>query len=886
MPVELSQLTRMQYLDAFNNSLSGSIPNQLASLTRMQFLILYSNWLSGSIPHQFSSMTSLRHLLLIANWISGSIPRQLSSLSQLQNLFLSYNLLSGSIPSELGSLSVLNFLGLAHNSLTGSVPPELSKLTALSKLLLNQNTLSGTLASHGLASSATTLSLSNNGISGTIPISVASMTALRVLLANDMALSGTLPTFNDNSLVTLSLSRNYLVGGLVSLQNQSRLATLVLSSNHLSCEAPSLDNAALLGQGQFHDPQTQAQVDSFQAVSEYLFGSDPKETPGELVTYRQTVLAFAGNVQLVQDSSAFLGDAPGRLLEQDRVRQGRQRLFRGYSSFKEAVWLLLPGLCVLHLITVWLIVRKVHKESLVGYLMRSMARSKQAQSVLLQESAVAVCGLGACGVGLVCINVLAPTVYSPGCSDPLVRGTISGVSVQVCVWYQWAWVCSTCGVLLIATRMWERLYRQDGKAQATEVLVILQRVADLLSCPELRAVNAWRDKLNLHGVHRQQPWWRRCVYYLLHLPVFALASIPAFGFVLSKNVSDNGWFVTVFGSSTFVAVLKVALSSLVLPVVADRLSRFKYRVGDLSSAAPELNLRVFNTQVITSILFELVVVLLSPVLFVFLLDESCLRYYLDFDNNLLKLLEAWEIAERGWHAYRTGFCSRRLLAEFTYVWLVYLLLRGLLTPTKQLAKSHPAFQRLVRRLNAYVRPSSVSQNEYMHTLEEASSAQQALAKVITMITIATGFGVLVPWLLMLLPLLAWLGSCSLDLLDRHPNPDSCTRSTRWLVQVPVGHSAFYVHVSMWTVTYLVFLDLDFGVGPVLFYTGFVLLQLVWFGFRYRARGKEARSLQRATAVDMVAVQMRPTPCLHTHTNDRVPMSFSEDWTQFQKPLLN
>ena len=53
--------------------------------------------------------------------------------------------------------------------------------------------------------------------------------------------------------------------------------------------------------------------------------------------------------------------------------------------------------------------------------------------------------------------------------------------------------------------------------------------------------------------------------------------------------------------------------------------------------------------------------------FVYLLDESCLRMYLGFAPNLHSLLQSWGIAQQGAEAFRKGFCSRKLTNEFADV---------------------------------------------------------------------------------------------------------------------------------------------------------------------------------------------------------------------------
>ena len=70
--------------------------------------------------------------------------------------------------------------------------------------------------------------------------------------------------------------------------------------------------------------------------------------------------------------------------------------------------------------------------------------------------------------------------------------------------------------------------------------------------------------------------------------------------------------------------------------------------------------------------------------FVFLLDESCLRglcarhqrvpysllgRYLLLATDLFTLLDSWGIGQQGMPAFRKGFCTRKLVTSFTYVWV-------------------------------------------------------------------------------------------------------------------------------------------------------------------------------------------------------------------------
>eukprot|EP00658_Telonema_sp_P-2_P014727 TRINITY_DN15617_c0_g1_i1.p1 TRINITY_DN15617_c0_g1~~TRINITY_DN15617_c0_g1_i1.p1 ORF type:complete len:413 (+),score=63.32 TRINITY_DN15617_c0_g1_i1:345-1583(+) len=298
---------------------------------------------------------------------------------------------------------------------------------------------------------------------------------------------------------------------------------------------------------------------------------------------------------------------------------------------------------------------------------------------------------------------------------------------------------------------------------------------------------------------------------------------------MSRNVPAQHLLLTLSGNPAVVVIFKLVWSKLLAPRVATSLSLFKYATRDPLAAGPELTVRVHKTQVTSSVLFELVVVVLAPVVFVLVLDESCLRYYLAFARELASLMDAWRIDQRGWGAYRPGFCSRRLLSEFSYVWLIYALMRGLFSPAVALIRTRPKTRRLVawlRRMCACGREP----DERAAVLSFARSSQSSLAGMLTFIIVISTFGVAVPVLLLFAPLMTWLRCCALDLTDRHLDDERSSRFgdalvTRCLVQVPVMRVVVLALLSMWTVACLIFVDLGFDLGPMLFYAVFCAVTL-------------------------------------------------------------
>ncbi|XP_015902284.2 disease resistance protein BAK6-like [Ziziphus jujuba] len=128
--------------------------------------------LSGPLIPELGNLTFVQYLVLFGNSINGTIPKEIGHLKNLIRLELQFNILTGSIPDSFGNLTALKFLELSNNNLTGPIPASLGNLTSLQTINLNNNSFTGTIPIEvlGLVRLAVirVINFSNNKLDGSV----------------------------------------------------------------------------------------------------------------------------------------------------------------------------------------------------------------------------------------------------------------------------------------------------------------------------------------------------------------------------------------------------------------------------------------------------------------------------------------------------------------------------------------------------------------------------------------------------------------------------------------------------------------------------------------------------------------------------------------------
>ncbi|RVW48741.1 Leucine-rich repeat receptor-like serine/threonine-protein kinase [Vitis vinifera] len=263
--------SQLSYIDFSSNDFSGEVPTTFPKQTI--YLALGGNKFSGGLPLNLTNLSKLERLELQDNNLTGELPNFLSQISTLQVLNLRNNPFQGLIPKSIFNLSNLRILDVSSNNLTGEIPKESRNLVGMIRAQNSPSSILPTIAisylnnfptqevpipleiedlivnwknsKQGIPSDNlnmyTLLDLSNNQLSGQIPASLGALKALKLLNISRNKLSGKIPTsFGDlENIESLDLSHNKLAGSIpLTLTKLQQLTSLDVSNNQLTGRIP------------------------------------------------------------------------------------------------------------------------------------------------------------------------------------------------------------------------------------------------------------------------------------------------------------------------------------------------------------------------------------------------------------------------------------------------------------------------------------------------------------------------------------------------------------------------------------------------------------------------------------------------------------------------
>ncbi|XP_050232905.1 receptor-like protein 46 [Mercurialis annua] len=222
VPIWISNLARLNFLDLSHNNLTGNFPQWLAE-KQLCYLILSSNKFSGSLPPLLFQSEQLYVLVASNNNFSGLLPETVGKAVELIMLMmssywtcqatkfssnefpifnqtspvayidLSFNNLSGEVPVTF-PLNV-KLLQLSRNHFPGFLPQNLSNFRRLQYLDLHDNNITGEIPEFlCLLSSLRILNVRSNSFNGSTPMNLWNLSALQILDFSGNSLNGNIPS--------------------------------------------------------------------------------------------------------------------------------------------------------------------------------------------------------------------------------------------------------------------------------------------------------------------------------------------------------------------------------------------------------------------------------------------------------------------------------------------------------------------------------------------------------------------------------------------------------------------------------------------------------------------------------------------------------------------
>ena len=121
----IGQLTKLVSINIAKTAIGGAIPESLVNCKSLKNFMAYENKLSGEIPDIWDQLTTVGVLQLYDNpGITGPLPSSIGSLVSATGIQLKNCNITGNIPASFGGLTKCSNLMLSGNKMSGVVPAE------------------------------------------------------------------------------------------------------------------------------------------------------------------------------------------------------------------------------------------------------------------------------------------------------------------------------------------------------------------------------------------------------------------------------------------------------------------------------------------------------------------------------------------------------------------------------------------------------------------------------------------------------------------------------------------------------------------------------------------------------------------------------------------
>ena len=207
---DLSLLSHMKYFDVSGNRISGTLPSALGKCGCLLELIIHNNTITGTLPPDYGpTWTNLYSFSAWDNDLSGPLPESYGNWTALTSIDLDANGITGTFPSSICGWHEAQYFYFAENSMTGRIPDSFANSTPSMKHFdVNGNSFTGTISRwYGEAWTEVELfSVADNQFTGVIPEALYNWPlAYSVDFSGNDGLKGTVPAlFCDFNLTYLA----------------------------------------------------------------------------------------------------------------------------------------------------------------------------------------------------------------------------------------------------------------------------------------------------------------------------------------------------------------------------------------------------------------------------------------------------------------------------------------------------------------------------------------------------------------------------------------------------------------------------------------------------------------------------------------------------------